>query len=73
MNSNISKFELSHDPDSAVKGADIIYTDVWASMGQKEEAKEREKIFSDYQVNKNLMLKTLVWKMLKLRKVLLQS
>ena len=57
-NSNISKFELSHDPESAVKGADIIYTDVWASMGQKEEAKEREKIFSDYQVNKNLMLKT---------------
>ena len=57
-NSNISKFELSHDPESAVKGADIIYTDVWASMGQKEEEKEREKIFFDYQVNKNLMLKT---------------
>ena len=45
-NSNISEFELSHDPESAVKGADIIYTDVWASMGQKEEAKKREKIFS---------------------------
>ena len=57
-NSNISEFELSHDPESAVKGADIIYTDVWASMGQKEEAKKREKIFSDYQVNKKLMLKT---------------
>ena len=57
-NSKFSKFELSHDPESAVKGADIIYTDVWASMGQKEEAKEREKIFSGYQVNKNLMLKT---------------
>ena len=57
-NSNISEFELSHDPESAVKGADIIYTDVWASMGQKEEAKKREIIFSDYQVNKNLMLKT---------------
>ncbi len=57
-NSNISEFELSHDPESAVKGADIIYTDVWASMGQKEESKKREKIFFDYQVNKNLMLKT---------------
>ena len=36
-------------------GADVIYTDVWASMGQKEEAEEREKIFADYQVNETLM------------------
>ncbi|MED5426352.1 MAG: ornithine carbamoyltransferase, partial [Candidatus Neomarinimicrobiota bacterium] len=49
--SMISTFELSHDPKSAVDGADVIYTDVWASMGQKEEAEEREKIFADYQVN----------------------
>ncbi len=55
---NISTYELSHDPNSAVDGADIIYTDVWASMGQKEEAEEREKIFSDYQVNGNLMNRT---------------
>ena len=54
-NSGISSFELSHDPGSAVKDSDVIYTDVWASMGQKEEAKEREKIFSDYQVNQKLM------------------
>ncbi len=53
--SDISKFELSHDPILAVRGADVIYTDVWASMGQKEEVKEREKIFSDYQVNQKLM------------------
>ena len=33
----------------------MVYTDVWASMGQKEEAEEREKIFSDYQVNEDLM------------------
>jgi len=51
----ISTFELSHDPKSAVDGADVIYTDVWASMGQKEEAEEREKIFADYQVNEALM------------------
>jgi len=53
--SGISKFELSNQPISAVKDSDVIYTDVWASMGQKEEAKEREKIFSDYQVNQKLM------------------
>ncbi len=53
--SGISKFELSHNPKSAVEGADVIYTDVWASMGQKEEAQEREKIFADYLVNKALM------------------
>ena len=40
---------------SAVKGADVIYTDVWASMGKKEEAEEREKAFKNFQVNENLM------------------
>ena len=56
--SNLSMYESSHDPISAVKGADIIYTDVWASMGQKEEAKKREKIFSNYQVNMELLENT---------------
>ena len=56
--SNISTFELSHNPKSAVTGADIIYTDVWASMGQKKEAEEREKIFSTYQVNESLIENT---------------
>tara|TARA_B100000686_G_scaffold40992_1_gene42342 strand:+ start:31938 stop:32849 length:912 start_codon:yes stop_codon:yes gene_type:complete len=53
--SQISTFELSHSPRSAVDGADVVYTDVWASMGQKDEVKKREKIFSDYQVNESLM------------------
>ena len=53
--SGISTFELSHDPKSAAHGADVVYTDVWASMGQKEEAAEREKIFADFQVNEALM------------------
>jgi ornithine carbamoyltransferase len=56
--SGISSFELSHEPATAVKDSDVVYTDVWASMGQKEEAKEREKIFSDFQVNQKLISQT---------------
>ena len=56
--SGLSSFELSHDPILAVRDADVIYTDVWASMGQKEEATEREKVFEPYQVNKDLMNNT---------------
>ncbi|MFL2983615.1 MAG: ornithine carbamoyltransferase [Candidatus Neomarinimicrobiota bacterium] len=52
---DLSSYELSHNPFMAVKGANVIYTDVWASMGQKEEAEEREKIFKPYQVNTALM------------------
>ena len=57
-NSGISSYELCHEPKSAVKNADVVYTDVWASMGQKEETEEREKIFADYQVNQALMEST---------------
>ena len=53
-----SSFQLSHDPISAVRDADVIYTDVWASMGQKEEATEREKVFAPFQVNKDLINNT---------------
>ena len=56
--STSSSFQLSHDPISAVRDADVIYTDVWASMGQKEEATEREKVFAPYQVNKDLINNT---------------
>jgi ornithine carbamoyltransferase len=46
---------LVNDPVEAVKGADAVYTDVWTSMGQEAEAKEREKIFAPYQLNAALM------------------
>jgi len=52
------KFELTDDPKIAAKGADIVFTDVWASMGQEGEAKEREKAFAGYQVNDELMALT---------------
>ena len=46
--------EVVHDPVEAVAGADAVYTDVWASMGQESETAERRKIFAPYQVNQNL-------------------
>ena len=46
---------LFNDPAVAVKDSNLIATDVWASMGQEDEQKEREKLFSDFQVNNELM------------------
>lgn len=46
---------LTHDPLEAAKDADLIITDVWASMGQEDEEDERKKIFKSLQVNKNVM------------------
>ena len=51
-------FELTSDPLKAAEGADVVYTDVWASMGQEEEKAVREKAFDGIQVNKELMSKT---------------
>jgi ornithine carbamoyltransferase len=46
---------LYRDPVQAVKNADVVYTDVWASMGQESEQEARAKIFEGYQVNRKLM------------------
>ncbi len=50
-----AKIEIGNDPQAAVAGADAIYTDVWASMGQESEAGKREAIFQPFQVNAALM------------------
>lgn len=49
------RFEVVADPAAAVEGADVIYTDVWTSMGQEEEAAARQKAFAGYQVNAALL------------------
>jgi len=49
------KINLFHDAKQAVCGADVIYTDVWASMGQEDEAQERKKNFQSFQINKQLV------------------
>ena len=46
---------LTHDPVEAVTGADAVYTDVWASMGQEAEKEKRAKLFAPFQVNARLM------------------
>jgi len=50
-----SRLHLTHDPREAVEQADVVYTDVWTSMGQDEEAAQRLVAFRDYQVNQQLM------------------
>ena len=47
--------EVLHDPMEAARGADVLYTDVWASMGQEDEADERELVFRGYQVDQKLV------------------
>ena len=49
------KFTCTDDLNTAAKDADVLVTDVWASMGQESEANERKKIFANYQINADLM------------------
>lgn len=50
-----AKIEITNEPFKAVRGADAIYTDVWTSMGQEEENEQRKKVFSNFQVNEELV------------------
>lgn len=52
---NGGSIQITSEPYNAVKNADVVYTDVWASMGQEEEQKVREQAFKHYQVNETLM------------------
>lgn len=52
-----SKVILSSDPEKAVSGADVVYTDVWTSMGQEKERNKRLKAFKGFQINEKLCSK----------------
>ncbi len=49
------RITMAADPADAVNGADVIYTDVWASMGQEKESEKRGRIFAPYQINAGLV------------------
>jgi ornithine carbamoyltransferase len=49
-----AEIEIGNDPAAAVRGADGVYTDVWASMGQEAEAAERRRLFEPYRVDEHL-------------------
>ncbi|MEG1509187.1 MAG: ornithine carbamoyltransferase [Clostridia bacterium] len=53
--SDFKNFEMTDDVKKAVKGADVIFTDVWASMGQEAEAEARKIAFKGYQINSELV------------------
>ncbi|MDD5305798.1 MAG: ornithine carbamoyltransferase [Deltaproteobacteria bacterium] len=53
----LSEISVVHDPVAAVDGADVIYTDVWASMGQKDKAAEKQKALQAFQINAALVAK----------------
>ena len=52
---NGAEILCTHEPRLAVSGADVVYTDVWASMGQEAETQQRRQIFANYQVNNELL------------------
>lgn len=47
--------EIVNDPKKAAENADVLYTDVWVSMGQEKEAKKKQKIFKPFQINDDLL------------------
>ena len=52
-----SSIQIVRNPSEAADGADVLYTDVWASMGQESEREERKKVFKKYQINQKLLSK----------------
>ena len=55
QDSGLSQITVTFDPKEAIKDADVVYTDVWASMGQKDLSEQRRKLLKDFQVNDDLL------------------
>ncbi len=55
QNAQVSTIEITRSPESAARNADILYTDVWVSMGQENERKKRVKDFAGFQINSKLL------------------
>lgn len=55
VNATGATIDISHNPKGAVKNADVVYTDVWTSMGQETEQQQRREVFKDFQINAKLM------------------
>ena len=55
IDAGLSKITITNDPFDSIQNSDVIYTDVWASMGQKDEVEIREMVFKPFQVNKSIM------------------
>jgi ornithine carbamoyltransferase len=55
IDAGISRIEIMQDPRIAADDADVLYTDVWTSMGQEEEGEKRRKAFKPYQINTDLV------------------
>ncbi len=53
--SGVSKIKITHSLEEAIDGAEILYTDVWASMGEKEKIHEKEKVLKGFQINSNIL------------------
>jgi ornithine carbamoyltransferase len=55
LDRNVGKIVLTTDPLEAVNNADVVYTDVWASMGQEDELSRRKRVFEPFQINSMLL------------------
>ena len=55
IETGLSKITVTNDPFDSIQNSDVVYTDVWASMGQKDEAEIREKVFKPFQINSSIM------------------